>query len=396
MPWKECHVMDERVRFVARLLDGEKMAGLCDEFGISRKTGYKIYERYRRIGVQGLTDRSRRPYRHANQLPMAVEKAIVRLKKDYPNWGAPKIRERLKQRWPEMACPAISTVHAVLDRHRLVKRRRRRIRPRLNGTELSQPAAANALWCADYKGEFLLGNHRYCYPLTITDFASRYLIACEALSTTQERYAFGVFERAFQDFGLPHAIRTDNGVPFASAHALYGLSKLSVWWLRLGIQLERITPGHPEQNGRHERMHLTLKTEATRPAAANVLQQQGRFDTFVHRFNHERPHQALDMKTPASLYTPSTRPYGGLEELDYPFHDWTAMITTCGRICYHRRKINVSQVFAGQKVGVKQVGDHVWLVTFMEYDLGYFDDETCRLEPIDNPFGPKLLPMSPE
>jgi putative transposase len=388
--------MDERVRFVARLLDGEKMAGLCDEFGISRKTGYKIYERYRRIGVQGLTDRSRRPYRHANQLPMAVEKAIVRLKKDYPNWGAPKIRERLKQRWPEMACPAISTVHAVLDRHRLVKRRRRRIRPRLNGTELSQPAAANALWCADYKGEFLLGNHRYCYPLTITDFASRYLIACEALSTTQERYAFGVFERAFQDFGLPHAIRTDNGVPFASAHALYGLSKLSVWWLRLGIQLERITPGHPEQNGRHERMHLTLKTEATRPAAANVLQQQGRFDTFVHRFNHERPHQALDMKTPASLYTPSTRPYGGLEELDYPFHDWTAMITTCGRICYHRRKINVSQVFAGQKVGVKQVGDHVWLVTFMEYDLGYFDDETCRLEPIDNPFGPKLLPMSPE
>ena len=395
MPWKECHVMDERVRFVARLLDGEKMAGLCDEFGISRKTGYKIYERYRRIGVQGLTDRSRRPYRHANQLPMAVEKAIVRLKKDYPSWGAPKIRERLKQRWPEVACPAISTVHAVLDRQGLVKRRRRRIRSRLPGTELSQPVAANALWCADYKGEFLLGNHRYCYPLTITDFASRYLIACEALSTTQERYAFGVFERAFQDFGLPQAIRTDNGVPFASAHALYGLSKLSVWWLRLGIQLERITPGHPEQNGRHERMHLTLKTEATRPAAANVLQQQGRFDTFVHRFNQERPHQALDMKTPASLYTPSTRAYGGLAELDYPFHDWTAVITTCGRICYQRRKINVSQVFAGQKVGVKQVGDHVWLVTFMEYDLGYFDDETCRLEPIDNPFGPKLLPMSP-
>jgi putative transposase len=396
MPWKECHVVDERLRFVARLLDGEKMAGLCDEFGISRKTGYKIYERYRRIGVQGLTDRSRRPYRHANQLPMAVEKAIVRLKKDYPSWGAPKIRERLKQRWPDVSCPAISTVHAVLDRQGLVKRRRRRVRPRLTGTRLSQPAAANALWCADYKGEFLLGNHRYCYPLTITDFASRYLIACEALSTTQERYAFGVFERAFQDFGLPRAIRTDNGVPFASAHALYGLSKLSVWWLRLGIQLERITPGHPEQNGRHERMHLTLKTEATRPAAANVLQQQGRFDTFVHRYNHERPHQALEMKTPSSLYTPSARRYGGLEELDYPFHDWTAVITTCGRICYQSRKINVSQVFAGQKVGVKQVGEHVWLVTFMHYDLGYFDDETCRLEPIDNPFGPNLLPMSPE
>ena len=396
MPWKECHVMDERLRFVARLLDGEKMAALCEEFGIARKTGYKIYQRYKETGATGLTDRSRRPYRHANQLPLVVEKSIVRVKKEYPSWGAPKSRERLKQRWPETQCPAISTVHAVLDRHGLVKRRRRRIRPRLSGTPLSQPMTPNLLWCADYKGEFMLANHRYCYPLTITDFATRYLIACEALSTTKERYAFGVFERAFQEFGLPHGIRTDNGVPFASAHALYGLSKLSVWWLRLGIQLERITPGHPEQNGRHERMHLTLKTEATKPAAANVLQQQGRFDTFVRRYNQERPHQALGMQTPASQYQPSSRPYGGLEELDYPFHDWTAVITTCGRICYQRRKINVSQVFAGQKVGVKQTDDHLWLVTFMDYDLGYFDDETCRLEPIDNPFGSKLLPMSQE
>jgi putative transposase len=191
-------------------------------------------------------------------------------------------------------------------------------------------------------------------------------------------------------------MRTDNGVPFASAHALYSLSKLAVWWLRLGIQLERITPGHPEQNGRHERMHLTLKTEATTPASANVLQQQGRFDTFVHGFTHDRPDQALDMGTPASRYAPSTRPYQGLEELDYPFHDWTAVITTCGRICYQSRKINVSQVFAGQKVGVKQVDEHIWLVTFMHYDLGYFDDETSGLEPIDNPFGPNLLPLSPE
>ena len=158
----------------------------------------------------------------------------------------------------------------------------------------------------------------YCYPLTITDFASRYLLACEALSTTKERYAFTVFERAFQEYGLPEAIRTDNGVPFASAHALYGLSKLAVWWLRLGIGLERSAPGHPEQNGRHERLHLTLKTEATRPPSTNVLQQQARFDTFVHQFNHERPHQALDMATPASRYQPSARPYQGLEELEYP------------------------------------------------------------------------------
>ena len=189
MPWKECHVVDERVRFVARLLDGETMAALCEEFGISRKTGYKIWQRYQHTGVRGLTDRSRRPYRHANQLPMAVEKTIVRLKKEYPTWGAPKIRERLRQRWPEVHCPAISTVHAVLDRHGLVRRRRRRPRRVARGTGLSWPTTPNALWCADYKGEFLLANRRYCYPLTITDFASRYLLACEALSTTQERYA---------------------------------------------------------------------------------------------------------------------------------------------------------------------------------------------------------------
>ena len=395
MPWKECHVEDERLRFVARLLDGEKMARLCAEFGISRKTGYKIRDRYRDCGVTALTDRSRRPYRHANQLPLLVEQAIVGLKKEYPAWGAPKIRERLRQRCPELQCPAISTVHAVLDRQGLVTRRGRR-RPRLDGTARSQPVQPNALWCADYKGEFMLANRRYCYPLTITDFASRYLITCDALSTTKEVYAFTVFERAFKDFGLPAAIRTDNGVPFASAHALYGLSKLAVWWLRLGIAIERIQPGHPEQNGRHERMHLTLKREATKPAAANVLQQQARFDAFVERFNRERPHQALAMKVPADVYTPSARPYQGLTDLAYPFHDWTATVTHCGRICYKGRKINLSQVFAGQNVGVKQVSDHLWLVTFMQYDLGYFDDETCRLEPIANPFGPKVLPMSPE
>lgn len=388
--------MDERLRFVARRLEGESMSSLCEEFGISRKTGYKIFGRYQHVGVTGLTDRSRRPHRYANQLPVVIEKAIVGLKREYPSWGALKIRERLKQRWPELHCPAISTVHATLDRHGLVRRRSRRLRRRLTGTVRSQPIAPNGLWCADYKGEFLLTNRRYCYPLTITDFASRYLIACEALSTTKERYAFTVFERAFQEFGLPEAIRTDNGVPFASAHALYGLSKLGVWWLRLGITLERIAPGHPEQNGRHERMHLTLKTEATRPAGANVLQQQQRFDAFIHQYNHERPHQALDMATPASRYAPSARLYQGLEELEYPAHDWAAVVTRCGRICYQRRKINLSQVFAGQKVGVKQTDDHIWLVTFMDYDLGYFDDETCRLEPIDNPFGPKLLPMSPE
>jgi putative transposase len=395
MPWKECHVEDERLRFIARLLDGESMTALCTEFGISRKTGYKIYDRYKDYGVHGLTDRSRRPYRHANQLPLVLEKQIVRLKREYPDWGAPKLREKLRGRCGPLRCPAISTIHAVLDRHGLVQRRRRR-RYRATGTPLRAATEPNALWCADFKGEFRLANRQYCYPLTITDFASRYLLTCEALSSTETLTAVIGFERAFKEFGLPGAIRTDNGIPFSSAKALYGLSKLSVWWLRLGIRIERIRPGHPEQNGRHERMHLTLKTEATKPAAANVLQQQARFDTFVDRYNRERPHQALGMRVPADVYTPSPRPYRGLGDLDYPLHDWAATVTTCGRICFKNRKVNLSQVFAGQQVGVRQVSERVWLVTFMDYDLGYFDDETCRLEPIENPFGPTVLPMSPE
>jgi putative transposase len=386
--------MDERLRFVARLLDGEKMAVLCREFDISRKTGYKIFNRYKDCGLQGLTDRSRRPYRHANQLPFQVEKLIVRLKKDKPSWGAPKIQERLRRLHPEIQLPAISTVHAVLDRYGLVKRRRRR-RYKAQGTALSRPRQPNDLWCADYKGEFMLADRRYCYPLTISDFASRYLIACDALSTTKEVYAFTVFERTFKEFGLPKAIRTDNGVPFASPHALFGLSKLAVWWLRLGIEIERIKPGHPEQNGRHERMHLTLKQEATKPAASNFLQQQGRFDDFLECYNQERPHQALNMKYPAELYQPSTQRYRGLSNIEYPFHDRTVTVTQCGRICFGRQKINLSNVFAGQSVGVKEVADKIWLVSFMHYDLGFFDHETCRLESAGNPFAPKVLPMSP-
>jgi len=396
MPWKECHVMDERLRFVARLLEGEKMAPLCAEFGISRKTGYKIFDRYKDCGVVAFNDRSRRPYRQANRLPPPIEATIVRLKREYPGWGAPKIREKLRQQIAPVQLPATSTVHAVLDRHQLVKRRRRRRGGEPSVTALTQPTTPNALWCADYKGEFMLGNRRYCYPLTITDFASRYLLTCEALATTQERFAFTVFDRTFREYGLPAAIRTDNGVPFASPTALYRLSKLAVWWLRLGIRIERIEPGHPQQNGRHERMHRTLKAEATKPAAPNVLQQQARFDTFVARYNQERPHQALEMQVPADRYARSSRLYRGLEDVSYPFADATFTVTHCGRICFHGRKINLSHVFAGQNVGVTQVGERIWLVTFMHYDLGYFDDEVGRVEPIENPFGSKVLPMCSE
>ncbi len=393
MPWKERSVMDERVKFIARLLDGESMTSLCEEFGISRKTGYKILERYQDIGTGAFTDRSRRPIRLANQLPLQVEKFILNVKKEYPSWGARKIREKLVRKFPDVKTPAKSTIHAVLDRNGLVIPRGR-IRRRAEGTVLSQSNHPNELWCADYKGEFMLGNKEYCYPLTITDQASRYLLRCEGLSTTKEIYAFTVFEKTFQEYGLPNAIRTDNGVPFASANSLFNLSKLSVWWLRLGIQIERIQPGCPQQNGRHERMHLTLKKEATKPAGQNFLQQQAKFDEFLEEFNDERPHEALGMKYPSEIYTRSERTYQGLQPIEYPLHDREIEVTSCGRICIGKMKINLSQVFAGQKLGLREVSDGTYLVTFMDYDLGYFDIDSCRFEPLHNPFGSKVLPMS--
>jgi transposase InsO family protein len=379
--------MDERMHFVIRLKDGESMALLCREFGISRKTGYKIVERYEQCGLEGLTDRNRRPFRYANQLPAQVETAIIAAKREKPHWGARKIRERLLRKLPHaIKVPAASTIHAILDRHGLVSRTSRP-RTRAEGTPLSDGLNPNDLWCADYKGEFQLGDKRYCYPLTVTDQASRFLLLCEALESTREDLAFPAFERLFRERGLPKAIRSDNGVPFASPHGLFQLSRLSVWWLRLGISIERIRPGHPQQNGRHERMHLTLKQQATRPAGANFLQQQATFDTFVEEFNHERPHEALAMKCPGEVYTPSTRVYNGIPEPDYPFHDRTVLVTSCGRICLHRKKINLSTSLAGQAVGIREVESGIWLVSFMQYDLGYIDLDERTLQPLDNPFG---------
>lgn len=395
MPWQECKPMDERLRFVARLLDGEKMSVLCKEFGISRKTGYKLFNRYKNEGLRGLEDRPRRPYRHANKLPFQVEKTILNIKREHTTWGAPKIRDKLLNEFSAIKPPAISTIHAVLDRHGLVKRRKRR-RYKARGTELREGHHPNELWCADYKGEFLLGNHKYCYPLTITDYRSRYLLACEGLESTKEAGAFTVFERVFKAFGLPAAIRTDNGIPFASPNALFGLSRLSVWWLRLGISIERIKPGQPQQNGRHERMHLTLKKEATKPPSYNFLQQQARFDDFIAVYNNERPHQGVGGQYPGQLYTPSARIYQPPEPPEYPFHDRTILVTQCGRICIGKRKINFSTVFAGQYIGIREVEEDIWLVSFMDYDLGFFDHLENRVEPVGvNPFAPKLLPMSP-
>ena len=270
MPWKGSSVMDERMRFVIRLKDGESMAFLCREFGIARKTGYKIVELYEQYGPRW-SQRAvpRRPFRYANPTSRSRWRppSSPRRKRRKPHWGARKIRERLLCRLPHaVKVPAASTIHAVLDRHGLVSRMRRS-RSRAEGTALSDGLHPNDLWCTDYNGEFQLGDKRYCYPLTVTDRASRFLLLCKALESNRQELAFPAFERLFRERGLPLAIRSDNGVPFAAP-------QLSVWWLRLGIAIERIRPGHPQQNGRHERMHLTLKKEATRPAGGNILQQQ--------------------------------------------------------------------------------------------------------------------------
>jgi len=396
MPWRECSVMDERLRFVARLLEGEQMAVLCREFGISRKTGYKIWGRYKEEGAYALCDRSRRPVRYANQLPGQIERLIVESKREKPHWGARKIRELLVRRLAgDVRIPAKSTVHAVLDRHGLVSQARKRKRAnKAEGTALSQARVPNDLWCADFKGEFKTGNGRYCYPLTVTDQASRMILACEALESTREAPVIEAFVQLFRERGLPAAIRSDNGLPFASPNGLYNLSKLSVFWLRLGIAVERIRPGHPQQNGRHERMHRTLKHETARPPGANALQQQDRFDRFISEFNDERPHEGIDMKVPADVYAPSSRSYDGLPDVEYPFHDRDIMVTACGRSCMQRKKINVSTVLAGQRLGIKEVDDGIWIVSFMHYDLGYIDLEQRTLQTIDNPFGTRLSPMS--
>lgn len=388
MPWKECSTMTERMKFVSRLLDGERMTDLCKEFGVSRKTGYKIYERFQKTGFEGIRDQSKLPKTRPNQTEIAIERSIIKVRSEHPTWGAPKIKAYLEKRLHEKVIPARSTIHAILERNDLVKQRKRRILEyKSQGTDLTSANAPNKIWCTDFKGQFKLGNKQYCYPLTVTDQFSRYLIACEALENNREQACINIFDELFEEYGLPEVIKSDNGVPFASV-SYFGLSSLSVYWLRLGIKLERIKPGHPEQNGSHERMHKTLKAEATIPPSPNILSQQERFDCFRNIFNSERPHQALEMKSPADVYQRSKKTYQSLlEPLEYKDDDFTLLVSNCGSIRKTDKfRIYLGVPFAGYNVGVRQIDEDIWRVRFMNYELGFFDSKHQKLEPSTNPF----------
>ncbi|MFT3912923.1 MAG: IS481 family transposase [Anaeromyxobacteraceae bacterium] len=375
--------MSERLEFVKRWEQGERVVDLCYEFGISRKTAYKLRERYEEDGARALFDRSHAPRRIPHRTPAEVEKFLVEFRQEHPTWGPKKIRAHLLLRQPELAVPCASTIGDILKRNGVMlrKRRRRSVMPR--GAPLRKAERPNDIWCADFKGEFKLGTGRYCYPLTITDRFSRYLIRCEALEGTHVDTAITVFDQAFREFGLPLVIRTDNGNPFA-APGLWGLSRLSARWLRLGIWPERIAPAHPEQNGQHERMHLVLKEETTRPAGDNLLQQQERFDKFIDVYNHDRPHEALGQKLPADFYVKSGREMPEkLPEPEYPMHDRVQRVRGNGDIVVRKgERFFLSTVLVGELVGMREIDDGRWVVSFMQLDLGHFDARTKRFTAI--------------
>ena len=371
--------MDERLRFVARLLEGEKMAGLCREFGISRKTGYKFFDRYQDVGLIGLTDRSRRPYRQANQLPLQIETRILHLKHEHPSWGAPKIRERIERDHAQLALPAESTIGAILKRNGLTVARKRRPRSRPSSEPLAHAAASNQVWSADFKGWFRTQDGTRIDPLTISDNYSRYLFRCQSVAAPDTSHSKPVFEAAFREFGLPQRIRTDNGAPFGS-NGESGLTGLSAWWIKLGILPERIAAGKPQQNGRHERMHRTLKQETASPPAANRRRQQERFDRFRQEYNEQRPHQALGQQTPDSYYEPSPRPYPErLQEAEYPLHWQVRRVSPGGQMRWAKAYVFLAHALEGEPVGLEPIDDRLWRVWFHSYEVGFFEEDKLLL-----------------
>ncbi len=376
--------MDERIKMIGSWMGGDyAISELAAEYGISRKTAYKWIERYAAGGAEGLRDQSRAPRHHPNAVAREVERALLELKEQRPLWGAPKLRRKLELAFGAERCPAESTVSEILRRHGLsrIARRRRRATPS------TQPFAscqeANAVWCADFKGWFRTGDGAKCTPLTISDAHSRYLLRCQGLDgSTGFTTVQPLFIATFREYGMPRAMRTDNGPPFAST-ALGGLSPLAVWWVRLGLNLERIEPGQPQQNGRHERMHRTLKAATAQPPRANLRQQQKAFDEFRREYNQERPHEALGQRTPSEVYEPALRDYP--ERLPpprgYP-DDWQKRkVRGSGQIKWKGRDLRITSALIGHDIGLQPVGEGEWAIHFEHLELGRFDERNHRIKP---------------
>ena len=381
MPWSETTPMDQKTQFIADYLrDRLSMSELCGMYGISRKTGYKIIDRYLRQGPSGLEARSRKPHCSPNQTPEEVVRALLEARQRHPTWGAKKLLPLIHKRHPAWELPGRSTVCEILLRNGLVAKKPKRRKIGHPGKPGTQILGANDLWCADFKGQFKTGDGLYCYPLTVTDGYSRYLLGCQGLFSTAVATAKPVFTRLFKEYGLPRRIRTDNGVPFAT-QTLARLSSLSAWWIRLGILPELIEPGKPQQNGRHERMHRTLKAETTRPPARSNRAQQHKFDRFREEFNEERPHEALDMSTPASYYQASPRQMPAkLPPLEYPDRFEVRYVSANGGIRWNKGWVNVSSTCVGEYVGLEEIDDGVWNVYFGPLKLGRLLERHMRIE----------------
>ena len=380
MPWLETDVIKERTRFVLEVESGLfTMTELCERFAISRQTGHELWRRYQREGLPGLQDRVRGPKSCPHKTSDEVEQALVALRGRYPKWGPVTLLGVLKKRHPQLPLPAPSTAGEILKRHGLIKPRTRRTKPRHPGRPYVPMQAPNEVWTADFKGEFLTRDHRYCYPLTIADGYSRFLLACKARSSTAFAGTYATFRDTFRRYGLPLQILTDNGAPFAT-QAICGLSRLSVWWIKLGIHPVRIEPGHPEQNGRHERMHRTLKAEATRPAAGNLGAQQRLLERFRSRYNQERPHRALHGEVPASAHCLSSRSYPErIPQIAYPGHYRVHKVCANGCLAWRGRFIFVSSVLAGELIGLEPLDEGIWSVHFGPVLLARFDEREDRL-----------------
>ena len=376
--------MTERIEMISQWLSGDyNISELSRRYGVSRRNVYKWMERYEERGWEGLEELSRAPHRQALAIGQEMESLILELKGRWANWGAPKIRQKLLERIGAARCPAESTVSAVLKRHGLVEARKRHRHAVPGGAgPLEHCHGPNELWCADFKGWWKTLDGQRCEPLTVSDAWSRYLLKCVGLGNgISTAMVKPHFEMLFREYGLPAAIRTDNGTPFASS-GLGGLTKLSVWWMRLGLRLERIEPGCPQQNGRHERMHLSLEQSQERTARANLAQQQRALDKFREEYNEHRPHEALGQRTPGQLYMGSPRIYTGRlpQAREYP-REWRArQVRTGGRMKWEGREINVTLALAGERIGLEPVDDGKWVVWYEQMELGTFDERRGRIE----------------